>query len=260
MSLWTLWLCAALMVPVADDPDLTKLFHEKGVSGVMIISSLDGNIEYTHNAAEADVRRSPASTFKIPNTLMALDAGVVKDAGEIIPWDRRQYSFPAWNKDQTLRTALADSCVWAYQVLARRIGAKRYADYAARLNYGNGDFGPGVDTFWLEGNLRISPREQVAFIKRLVRRELPFRDEHLDLLRDILVRERTRRYTLRAKTGSSARLPEQYGWWVGWVRDDARVWVFATCIRIHDPARDLPLRESLTRAALKAKGIISDEP
>lgn len=256
MNLLILWMCAAALVPATDDPGLAKLFQERNLEGVMIISSLDGRTEYVHNVAKADVRRPPASTFKIPNALMALDAGAVSDAETVIPWDGTQYGIPEWNRDQTLRTAMKDSCVWAFQELARRIGAKRYAAYAKVLDYGNGEFGPGVDDFWLQGDLAISPREQVDFLKRLVRRELPFKDAHVDLLRDILVREGTRRYTLRAKTGSTVRIPVHYGWYVGWVRTDAEVWVFATCFTVKDPARDLPQREALTRAGLQLKGII----
>lgn len=250
-------LCATVLLPgAADDPDLGRLFRERGLQGVMIISSLDGSTEYVHKGEDAGERRPPASTFKIPNTLIALDCGAIRDENEVIHWDGTVYRNAAWNRDQTLATALEVSCVWAYQVLARRVGEKRYREYLKKLNYGNAVPGPRVDSFWLDGDLRISPREQVDFLKRLVRRELPFRDDHVDLLRRILVRERTRRYTLRAKTGSSARVVRQYGWWVGWVRTDAQVWVFATCIEIHDAARDLPQREALTRAALKLKGII----
>jgi len=252
----TLLSVAALLPAAADDPGLGRLFGERGLQGVMIISSLDGRVEYVHNDAATGIRRPPASTFKIPNTLIALDCGVIKDDREVIPWDGTHYRNAAWNRDQTLASALEVSCVWAYQVLARRVGEKRYREYLKKLHYGNADPGRRVDTFWLEGDLLISPREQVDFLKRLVRRELPFHDDHVDLVRRIMVRERTRRYTLRAKTGSTARMEHQYGWWVGWVRTDAQVWVFATCIEVRDPARDLPQREALTRAALKLKGII----
>ena len=40
---------------------------------------------WVHNPARAAQRFSPASTFKIPHTLMALDAGAVRDEFEVFP-------------------------------------------------------------------------------------------------------------------------------------------------------------------------------
>ena len=37
----------------------------------------------------------------------------------------------------------------------------------SRLGYGNADISSGLDSFWLGGSLRISPREQVALLARL---------------------------------------------------------------------------------------------
>ena len=51
----------------ADNYDLAKLFQDRGVEGTIIISSLDGKMNYVYNNSRSETRLVPASTFKIPN-------------------------------------------------------------------------------------------------------------------------------------------------------------------------------------------------
>jgi beta-lactamase class D len=109
----------------AEDPDLAKLFQSRGVEGTFIIDSLDSKETYVYNEARSEERFSPASTFKILNTLIALEEGAIKNEKEVIKWDGKDRGLDAWNKDQTLETAFPISCVWFYQELARRIGIEK---------------------------------------------------------------------------------------------------------------------------------------
>jgi len=116
----------------------------------------------------------PASTFKIPNSVIALETGVVGDPDkDIFRWDGVVRSIEAWNRDHTLRSAIAASAVPVYQEIARRIGADRMQKFVDLFGYGNRDIGGGIDQFWLTGNLRISPVQQIDFVDRLRRGTLP---------------------------------------------------------------------------------------
>jgi beta-lactamase class D len=95
----------------------------------------------------------PASTFKIPNSIIALETGVVKDA--IILHGGKPQPFREWKKDMSMREAIALSAVPIYQELARRIGLDRYHEWLLRLYFGNGETGTVVDRFWL--NARLKP-------------------------------------------------------------------------------------------------------
>ena len=64
----------------------------------------------------------------------------------------------------------------------------------------------------------ISAMEQVDFLRKLYRNELPFKVEHQRLVKDIMIVEAGRDWILRAKTGWQARVEPQIGWWVGWSR------------------------------------------
>lgn len=129
----------------AEDLDLAKLFHTRGVEGTIIIDSLDSKETFVYNKDRSEERFSPASTFKILNTLIALEEGAVRNEKEIIKWDGKDRGLDAWNKDQTLETAFPISCVWFYQELARRIGSEKYITHLKKVEFGNQMAGPGLN-------------------------------------------------------------------------------------------------------------------
>ncbi len=239
----------------AEDADIASRFAHADRDGTLVLSSLRTGETFVHNDARAQRRFSPASTFKIFNTLIALEAKAIRGADDRFTWDGQQYAIPEWNRDQTLASAFRVSCVWCYQTLARRVGAAAYREAIERAGYGELLEPFALTEFWLDGSLRISALEQVDFIKQVVRRTLPFSPHAYDTLRDIMLVEQTPDWTLRAKTGWSTRLTPSIGWYVGYVETRDEIWVFAMNLDLRDAA-DLPLRASLTRAA----GRIPDFP
>ena len=239
----------------AGDEALKGLFSQRHIEGAMIISSLDGDVEYIHNKARAEKRFLPASTFKILNALIALDEKAVRGEKEVIPWDGRDRGWSAWNRDHSLETAFPVSCVWFFQRLAERIGNEVYLRHLDRVGYGNRQTGPDVETFWLDGDLRISAREQIAFLKKLYEDKLPYSKHGLEVVKKIMIVERTPDYTIRAKTGWASRIKPQHGWYVGYVENKGGVWFFATNIDITNK-EDAGQRRLISMEALKIKGII----
>lgn len=239
----------------AEHHDLAKLFSERNLNGTMIISSLDGGTEYVFNEERVNRRILPASTFKIPNTLIALDEGAIANQKEIIAWDGEDKGWSPWNKDQSLETAFPLSCVWFYQELAKRVGNKTYLSHLDKLNYGNKLTGPEITTFWLDGDLKISAREQITFLRKLHREELPYPKKHIQLLKRIMIVDKTSQYIIRAKTGWAMRIANQHGWYVGYVETQQQVWFFTTNFDIKKKS-DAAYRKEITIEALKTKGII----
>ena len=243
------------MPSYADDIDLAKLFQDRAVEGTIIISSLDNKINYVHNSRRSEIRFIPASTFKIPNTLIALEEGAVKNEKEVIKWDGIDKGFDAWNRDQTLETAFPVSCVWFYQELAKRVDNQKYLAHLKKLGYGNEKTGPDVTTFWLEGDLKISAKEQINFLKKLYAESLPYSKGNIKLLKKIMIVEENPQFTIRAKTGWAMRTDPQQGWYVGYVETKEQIWFFATNLEIRKKGDDA-FRKEITMAALKAKGIL----
>lgn len=250
------FLAFLLSVPaVAEDQALAKLFAQQGIDGTIVISSLHNGKTFIHNDPRAKQRFSPASTFKILNTLIALEEKTISGKDDVLKWDGHIYDLPDWNRDQTLESAFKVSCVWCFQELARRVGAEKYRNYLRKSAYGELREPFEETTFWLDGSLQISAIEQVNFLKKVHLRTLSFSASSYETLRQIMLIEQTPTYTLWAKTGWATRVKPQVGWYVGHVETPKDVWFFATNIEVRDE-KDLPLRQKLTREALQVKGII----
>ncbi len=239
----------------AGDPAIAGLFTRKGLEGTMVLSSLKSGRIFVHNDDRASRRLPVASTFKILNTLIALEERVATGKDHLIRWDGRRHDLADWNRDQTLESAFRVSCVWYYQELARRIGAEKYRDYLNRSGYGKLREPFDSTTFWLDGSLEISAREQADFLRQLYLRKLPFRGSSYETLREIMVAEKTPEFTMYGKTGWAASANPQIGWYVGYIETPDEVWFFALNMDVRSES-DLALRKQLVREALQAKGII----
>ena len=178
-------------------------------------------------------RLSPCSTFKIPNSLIGLETGVLTDAETMFPWDGMVRERAALNKDHTLRSALRDSVVWYYQEVAQRVGEERMRTLLAKLDYGNQDMSDGLTTFWLGGSLKVSADEQIEFLRKLADDLLPVSLRAQGIVRDILIDEQNADFVLRGKTGTQGDGAggSNLGWYVGWVERDAQRYFFAANIK-----------------------------
>jgi beta-lactamase class D len=208
-------------------------------------------------------RVTPASTFKIPHALAALDSGVLAGPDVAFAYDGSGDMPEAWKRDQTLEMATRYSVVWYFQRVATMLGPDREHAYLAKLGYGNQDSASGLTTFWLDKSLRISPDEQTRFMVRLYEDALPIDKAAMKTVRDILVQppgvvvDATGEHSfdapwpddavVSAKTGSS----DAVRWLVGHVQRQQRSWVFVSCVtgRGLDPVAAINLAASSLRAA-----------
>lgn len=200
------------------------------------------------NEIRSQKRLPPASTFKIPHALFALDAGVVKDEFQIFPWDGVKRAFAVHNQDQDLRSSMRNSAVWVYEIFAQQIGLDQAREYLIKINYGNADPTGNTSTYWIDGNLRITAQEQIRFLQRLYFNELPFDKADQLLVKDIMIVEAGKEWILRAKSGWEG----QIGWWVGWVEWPTGPVFFALNIDTPNRLEDLPKREAITRKVLQS--------
>lgn len=236
--------------------DWGKYFDESGVEGTFILYNLNEDSLKVYNQERAEKQFLPASTFKILNSLISLEVKAVKDENEIIKWDGVKRFYEAWNQDQNMKSAIKISCVWFYQELARRVGFERMQMYIDSVNYGNKKLGDKIDTFWLEGDLRISAVEQILFLTKFVKQELPFSEQNLETVKNIMLVDSTNDYKMYAKTGMTARVEKAIGWYVGFVEVKNNFYLFTLNIDISKD-EDANGRIEITRDILKSQGIIN---
>lgn len=243
----------ASAVSFKEVPELEKFFKDSGVAGTFVLFDPAADTMFVWNEARAKERFIPASTFKIANSLIGLDAGAVKSVDEVLPYGGKPQWIKEWERDMGLREAIKMSNVPIYQELARRIGLERMREGVKKLGYGNMEIGSVVDRFWLDGPLKISAVEQTQFLNRLVEGKLPIKPDVVATVKEITLLEKTDAYELHGKTGWGVAANPYIGWWVGWVERDGKVYPFAVNIDMMTD-KDAEKRISIGRECLKALG------
>jgi beta-lactamase class D len=199
------------------------------------------------SAADCATRLSPASTYKIPHALIGLETGVVTES-TVEKWDGvRRPNQPKWNQDHTVLSAMRPSVLWFFQAMAPRIGAARAHDWLEKFHYGNTDASGEITEYWVNGRLRISPDEQLAFLKQFYDATLPVSKAHVHRLQAALEQapgtvENARGVTklaaewrqgisLNAKTGATTTAAgESVSWLAGRLSVDQRQITFASAV------------------------------
>lgn len=221
---------AAAGAPPAELGSLTAAYSGRG--GCLVVSDCASGAISGADRPQAGHCLPPCSTFKIWNTLIGLETGLLNAAGDPFwKWDgiTREYNF--WNQDLTLGEAFRVSCVPAYQRLARRIGMPRMRHWIDRIGYGDRNLSAGIDAFWLprpgRRTLLISPLEQVRLLSDLALGRVPFAKRNLRIMRGIMTVVKTAQGTVYGKTGSGTGL----GWFVGYLETATRRIAFAGIVQ-----------------------------
>lgn len=250
-------LSGAATAQVEESAALAQLIDASGYAGSMFVYDLHAHRYRAGHAERVSEALIPASTFKIFSSLVALETGVVQDKDSVIEWDGIERARTQLNADLDLSSAFRLSAVPHFQSLVRRIGHARMQHYIDAVGYGNRDISGGEDSFWLQGNLRISPQQQIDFLVRLYRDELPFRPEVMASVKDIMGVEITPSYVLRSKTGLAILEGEHnIGWWVGWVERADEVTFFAIALEAIAPDDGfVDARVAIAREALMRLGV-----
>ncbi|MGE7370045.1 class D beta-lactamase [Neorhizobium sp. NPDC001467] len=217
-----------------------------------------------------DERFYPQSTFKLPLAMMGYDAGILIDAqNPRWPYQAKFNRSKREQQDTDPTIWERDSIVWYSQEITRRLGPKAFAKYVRDFGYGNRDVsgGPGktdgLTEAWLMSSLKISPDEQVAFLKRFLDGKLPISATAGDKTREIVpVFKAADGWVIRGKTGSGslrdkAGKPDRnrpIGWFVGWAQREGRSVIFARLLVDTRPHKDTPISYTVR------DGLIADLP
>ena len=241
-------------------PELKKIFDPYQIEGSILIYNQTNNEYSGYNLERCYIAFCPASTFKIPNTLIALETGIATTE-TVFKWNGEKQAFSTWEKDLTIEEAFKISAVPVYQEIARRIGVDKMRYYTSLFNYGNLDIdAQNIDKFWLEGTSTITPYQQIYFLKQLYHLELPISIESMKQVKQMMQYEVGKNYTISGKTGWTIRQHKNITWFVGYVETINNVYFFATNVASNEHT-DLEtfgqLRIQLTKEVLKELQIIN---
>lgn len=241
---------------VIEHPELARHFAEAGVTGCFVVLEPENQSARVHNPERVRQRFRPASTYKIPHALMGLESGAVRSVEEVIPYGGGEEYLDSWERDMSLREAMAVSNVAVFHQLARRIGLERTREFLERFEYGNADPGDSIARrYWIRGPLEISALEQAEFLARLTSGALSAGPANRSALADIILFRETAGYSIHAKSGLYGTEGAMTGWWVGWVERRSVLRPFALNIDVTEDSH-IPARIEVALACLETLGIL----
>jgi beta-lactamase class D len=244
--------------------DFKKYFDSCAVDGAIVIYDNNNQTWIVSDTVNTKKETLPASTFKIINLLIALETNTIKDEHEVVKWvgstDTVKYGYrPEIYHDMPVDEAFEVSAGWVFIELAKKIGRENYLKYLSLCNYGNGNLSQQDADFWNFGSFAISPQNQVEFIKNLYLGKLPFSKRNIDIVKRVMLTEKSENYTISAKTGWTRENNINTGWWVGFVETKTNVYFFATRL-LQDRALNRDdfgaCRKEITRKVLRSLKII----
>ena len=252
-KLFVLWFIPGLVFAQLECHEACTFVLKKANASALTVS----------NDERAKQRFSPFSTFKIPNSLIAIECGLVKSPYQKLSFDRSRYPIEDWWRKSwyqaplTLKEAFTVSAVPIYRQIAFDIGEKDMTKMVSEFGYGNKDITSGIDNFWLNGSIRISANEQIAFLQRLNEKKLPVSDRSLGAFKDVMEVERNDKYTLFAKTGAGRISADKVlGWYVGIVENQQGAHYFAFNIEADTFKEMGEKRIKMARQFLQQNGVI----
>jgi len=239
--------------------EFQSIIDSAKVKGSILIYDSQKDIYYSNNFAWANKGNLPASTFKIPNSIIALESGIVENDSTLFKWDGKRKYLKTWEQDLIFRDAFHFSCVPCYQEIAKKIGKNKMNKYLAKLGYGNMKVdATNIDVFWLEGDSRISQFQQIDFLKRFYNSQLPISKKTENIMKNMIVIEENEQFKLSGKSGLSNTNQIYNGWFVGYIESESKIYFFATNI---EPKKQFDFdtfimkRKKVTFEALKQIGI-----
>lgn len=215
--------------------DLSSYF--KGTDGTFVLYDTVSDQYQIYNQELSTKRISPDSTFKIYSGLFALEEDIIHYDASGQKWDGTTYSFDTWNKDQTLATAMQNSVNWYFQNLDIQLGYQKLYSYYKKISYGNCDLTAGINYYWAESSLKISPVEQVMLLSNLLENKWAFEEENVQAIKNSLFISDTPIGRLYGKTGTGVvNGQSSNGWFIGFLERGERVYCFATNLQNADNA------------------------
>lgn len=199
------------------DSRFQQILDDVKLKGAIVIFDGVNETYYFNDSLAAVTERIPASTFKVPNTLIALETGVVESDTTLFQWDGEERPMKRWERDMTFHEAYQLSCVPVYRQIARDIGVDRMRRYIDSFEYGTMNIDSNnIDLFWLFDGSGISPMGQIEFLRKLYERTLSLSDRTYSIAEKMMVIDTLDGSVLRGKTGWSTTNGDN-GWFVGYL-------------------------------------------
>ena len=269
-NLLRIWIVIAVFIglgscTVQPAKDVTTnfqpFFEEYGVEGCFLLYDLKNDVYQIYNSRRCEQGYLPATTFDIPNALIGLETGVITDENMTIPWDSIVSTEEAWNKDHTLASALQYSAVPYFQEVARRVGPTRMKELSDDCDYGRMNITKeNIDKFWIWGDSRITPWEQMNFMLHFYTNKITFSKANIDVVKKLIILKQTDKWIFRGKTGMTVQDGKNLGWLIGYLEENGNVWLCVCNMEssIDNTEKFKESRRGITEKVFKSMGLMEE--
>ncbi len=220
--------------------DLSAWFG--GYEGSFVLYDLNGDTWKVYNMEQATLRTAPDSTYKIYDALFGLEEGVIAPDDSFMAWDGTNHPFEAWNGNQDLLSAMRASVNWYFEEIDRQIGGAAIQDYIRKIGYGNETVNVDLSAYWMQGDLKISPVEQVELLTALHDNRFGFSTENINAVKNSICLFSSGNFSSEGKnfygkTGTG-RVDgrDVNGWFVGYLESADNTYFFAANIQAAENA------------------------
>jgi len=240
--------------------EIQTILDSANVLGSVLVYDFQKESYYSNDFEWSKQGQLPASTFKITNSIIAIETGVVKNDSTIFKWNGEKRRNKNLEQDLTLKEAFHYSCVPCYQEIARDIGVEKMKEYIDLLNYGHIKVDSlTLEDFWLIGDSHINQFEQIEFLKHFYESNLPISERTETIMKHMMIQDENETYKISGKTGWSYANKLDNGWFVGYIEVNDNIYYFATNItpkQGFDINTFPAIRKNVTFETFKALGIL----
>ena len=200
---------------VKSDDRIIKILDSAGVRGSFALLE-NGSEQFIIS----DLSRYKDSTYAPLQTAFAIPSLIALDKGFI---------------NHTPSTWVSTDSIAYYQALMAKIGRTDLLKSMDSIHYGKGIVGTDLNNFWKDGSLRITPDEQLGFIKKLYFNQLPFQKRSQDLYKKMILKEDNASYRLSYIQGADNNfIPTE--WLVGFIEENKHPYFFVMQVSAHKNA------------------------
>lgn len=226
--------------------ELGKYFDSANVNGSFaLFNNGTGDFVIYNLNRYKDSSYSPAGTFNIVHSLIALETGVVSDENMTIQLDTAV----------SMEAAFKQSQEPYFLEVAKRMGKDTLQFWLDSLSYGNHQIGKSIDSFWLNNTLKLTADEQLGLIKKLFFNQLPFQKRTHEIVRKMMLQESNANYQLSYKDGITVlENGKQLAWVAGWIEENKHPYFFVLNLEGSSNTQMTAVSNNLLRKILVNQG------
>jgi beta-lactamase class D len=213
------------------DNSIKPYFDSAQVDGCFTMMDNATGAITVYNIKYDTTRFTAAGSFNLVTSLVGLENGAIVNEDAQISFKGENFADTTWNKDVNLKQALANNVYPYFKTIVNKIGKDTLQHWIDTLGYGNKQLGKSIDSAWLNNSIKVSPDEQVGFVKRLYFDQLPFRKSTQQNLRSLLLKEANTNFKLSYLVSQGQ--DDKYGniaWLTGYIEENRHVYFFATIL------------------------------